>query len=111
LYSTRSLVFKIYKHNPTQVDYDSDDDDGGNPYANLFLWGGLGVIVVLLGVGVIRIRRRAVEEEELTKESIMRLETRGECIELCKQMGLDTKGSKKQLRKRLLKYIEEQEET
>jgi len=40
---------------------------------------------------------------------VVALENRSEFAELCKKMGLSTKGSKNQLKKRLLKYIEEEE--
>jgi hypothetical protein len=108
LYSTRCLVYKdyIYREYVEPVD---PDDSQGSPYASFFLWAGLGIIVILLGVGIIRIRRRSLEEEGLTREEVMGLESRSEFAELCKEMGLSTKGSKSQLKKRLLKYIEEEE--
>jgi hypothetical protein len=108
LYSTRCLVYMDYVYTE-YIDPPNPPDPPGNPYASFFLWAGLGIIIILLGVGIIRIRRRTLEEEGLIREDVMALENRSEFAELCKKMGLSTKGSKNQLKKRLLKYIEEEE--
>jgi len=76
--------------------------------ASYLLWGGFGILMIALVAGMYRIRKREVEEE-LTKEDIEAIESRSELARLCEEKGLSTKGSKKVLRKRLLRYVEAKE--
>jgi hypothetical protein len=71
--------------------------------------GAIAVLLVLL-LSFVVVRRRRFEEDRLTREYIEDVDTKTELVELCEEAGLSPKGSKSELRRRLLAYVEEMEE-
>jgi hypothetical protein len=100
---TWSLVFTdyIYSEDPF-VPPEQPDEDSPEVFVCL---SGIALLAVLL-LAFLIIRKRSIpKEERFTKEYVEAVDTKTELIELCEEAKLSTKGSKSQLRKRLLAYV------
>ncbi len=107
LNTTALLAF--YKYKKTDEPWDPPDrpPEGGSEFC--LCVGAIAIILVLL-FSFVTIRRRRFEEDRFSKEYIEDVDTKTELVELCEEADLSPKGSKSELRKRLLAYAEEMEE-
>jgi hypothetical protein len=107
LNSSRILVYYVYvPHEDPYIMEDWTKNDSGS---ELTLCVAAIAIVIILLLALVIIRRRHLEEDKFTRENIESIETKTELIELCEEAGLSPKGSKSQLRKRLMAYVDEKE--
>lgn len=109
LNSTSSLVY--YQYKITDEPYEPKDLVFEEQPSELCLCIAAIALLVILIIAFIIIRRRQLEEEDrFTREYIEDIDTKAELIELCEEAGLSPKGSKGELRRRLLSYAMEKEE-